>query len=65
MLLYMVWLADNDLGAEGAAALIPGLQSLPGLTSLDISREWDRAAGGAAMAHAVAYDVVCRQRLGS
>ena len=50
MLLPMVCLADNDLGAEGAAALVPGLQSLPGLTSLDIGSKWDRAAERAAMA---------------
>ena len=50
MLLPMMWLEGNDLGAEGAAALVPGLQSLPGLTSLDIGSEWDRATEGAAMA---------------
>ena len=50
MLLPMMWLAGNYLGAEGAATLVPGLQRLPGLTVLDISCEWDRAAEGAAMA---------------
>ena len=50
MMLPMMWLAGNDLDTEGARALVPGLQSLPGLTSLNISGEWDRAQGEAAMA---------------
>jgi hypothetical protein len=29
-------LRDNDLGPEGAAALAPALQAMPGLTSLDL-----------------------------
>ena len=40
-------LAENNLGIEGARALVPALQSLPGLTSLDIGGEWARAHGGA------------------
>ena len=50
MLLPMMWVAGNDMGAEGAAALVPGLQRLPGVAFLDISCEWDRATEGAAMA---------------
>ena len=50
MLLPMMLLADNSLYAEGAAALIPGLQSMHRLASLDISSKWDRAAERAAMA---------------
>ena len=50
MLLPMMWLAGNYLEDEGAAALVPGLQSLHGLTSLHIGSEWDRAAEGDAMA---------------
>ena len=29
--------ADNDLGPEGAASLVPALEKMPQLTSLDLS----------------------------
>ena len=29
---------DNDLGAEGAAALVPALMEMKGMTKLDLSR---------------------------
>ena len=45
MMMHMMWLAGNDLQAEGAWALVHGLQSLPGLTSLLISGDWDEVQG--------------------
>ena len=48
---HAICLADNELGAEGIMALGPAIESLPGLTSLNIACEWTRAYGGAAGVH--------------
>jgi hypothetical protein len=32
--------AENDIGPEGVASLVPALEKMPQLTSLDISRAW-------------------------
>ena len=45
MILYLRCLAGEYFGSEGASALVPALQSLPGLTLLDISSELPRAHG--------------------
>ena len=56
-------LSANILGPAGAMALAPGLSSLPGLTALDVSRNYLKDDGVIALAEAIASEASRATRL--